>query len=219
MTRALTLGLATTLYVVVAWSVRPGFYDGPVAPNYAYVSPPPIVAPGNVAPTSGSGTLGPAGGSVATRDQPTPQAEMDVPPNGVPVQTQIHITPYAPSRSGAVTLTGNVYCVTATSPLATGAVATVKLLYPVFQAPPDAMYFADASDSPAWSPLGGSLDQSTYLMSARTTAFGCFATGYRTPKPSSGPTIGGALLPVVVAVLITAVLLAGLPLALPRRRA
>ena len=218
MKRTVALGAAAAAYVVAAWSVRPGFYDGPAAPNYAYVSPPPVVAAINVAPTSGSGTVGAAGGVVTTRDQPVAQAAVYISKAGLPGSTEIQIKPSAPPPPRDVTLTGNVYCFSGTNELAPGVPARIVLLLPVYQPSPDAMYFAASPDAFAWSSLGGSLDQSTFLFSAQTPSYGCFALGYKTPKPGSGPTIGGALLPAITAVLIAIVVLAGLPLAARRRR-
>ena len=166
-------------------------------------------------PTSGSGTIGPSGGKVATRDQPFAQAEIAVPAGALAATTAVEIIPSAPPPPSDVTLTGNVYCFNAARGLVTGSTATVTLLVPVYQPFPEAIYVQGPH---GWSSIGGSVDQSTYLMSARTTAFGCFATGYKTPKPGAGPTIGGSTLPLLVAVLIAVVVLAGLPLALRRRR-
>ena len=45
---------------------------------------------------------------------------------------------------------------------------------------------------------------------------GCFAVGYPNPKRGGGPTLSGSL-PIVVAILIVLVLIAGLPLAVRRR--
>jgi hypothetical protein len=213
--RAAALAAAAAVYSLAAWSVRPGFYDGPAGPFYAYVSPPPIVAAINVPPTSGSGDVGAAGGDVTTRDQPIAQAGIHIPRGALPGPATIQISPSAPPTAEGVTLTGNVYCITATTEL--GAAATVTLLVPVAQAFPSAMYFAPNREEPAWTSLGGTVDQATYLWSASTARFGCFALGYPTPKPGLGPTLGGSLLPLVTAVLIAAVILAGLPLGLRRR--
>ena len=76
MTRALLVaGLAAALYVIAAWSVAPGFYDGfgPQAP-YRWVSPPPQFQHNNQPPLSGQATIrvNPGGvvdaGSVFTQD-------------------------------------------------------------------------------------------------------------------------------------------------------
>jgi hypothetical protein len=80
------------------------------------------------------------------------------------------------------------------------------------------MYYSADGQGP-WTSLGARIDQATYLVSASTSHLGCFAVGYRTPQASSGPRLGGALLPLVTAILIAVVILAGLPLALRRRSA
>jgi hypothetical protein len=215
---AALFALAAALYAIAAWSVKPGFYDCCAGPTYAYVSPPPILAPGNVTPAAGSAELT-DGGTVATRDQPTPQAAIQVPKGALPGPATIRITPLAPrAQAGPVTITGNVYCVTASSELNPGARVGVRLLVPPYQPLPNAIYYAPGLDGP-WESLGGRFDQITYLMSATASQLGCFAVGYPTPKPSSGPRLGGALLPLVTAILISVVILAGLPLALRRRSA
>ena len=117
-TAAWLIGVACALYVFVAWSVKPGFYDCCAAPQYDYVSPPELLAAGNIPPSSGSGELQVKpdgtvdGGLVATNDQPMPQARVFIvggtlvpPANGGPVV--IHITPYAPPSK-----TDDVFAVT-----------------------------------------------------------------------------------------------------------
>ena len=205
------------MYALVAWSVKPGLYDCCAAPNYDYVSPPPLLAPGNVQPTSGSGTLAVSGGVVATRDQPSPQATIQVPPGALITSAAIAIDPLAPpSASAGVTITGNVYCVTSTADLKPGTEAVVRLAVPPYQPFPNAMFRSPRRDGP-WTPLKTRFDQGTYFMSANTSSFGCFAVGYATPRASSSPRIGGGLLPIVTAALIVIVLLVGLPFAVRRR--
>jgi hypothetical protein len=206
--RASLLAAACALYVLAAWSVRPGFYDCCAAPQYDYVSPPPDLAPYNTAPTSGSGDVGASGGVVTTHDQPIAQAGFRVDSG----PAHIDIQPYAVPHPHGITLEGNVYCVT--SDAALGSVQVI-LLVPPTEPFPTAMYKAPSLDAP-WQSIGGSVDTSTYLMTARAGGAGCFAVGYQTPK-HGGPGIGGSLLPLVVAVLIAVVLLAGLPIAVRRR--
>jgi hypothetical protein len=206
--RAAFLAAACALYVLVAWSVKPGFYDCCAAPQYDYVSPPPDLAPYNTPPTSGSDDVGAAGGVVTTRDQPIAQAAVRVGSG----PAHIEIQPYAVSHPQGITLEGNVYCVA--SGAALGSVQ-LSLLVPPTEPFPSAMYEAPSRDGP-WRSIGGSVDLSTYLMSAQAPALGCFAVGYPTPK-RGGPGITGSLLPPVVAVLIAIVLLAGLPIAVRRR--
>jgi hypothetical protein len=214
--RALLLAAACALYAIAAWSVRPGFYDGLPGPQYAYVAPPPVLAAGNVAPTSGSGDLTASGGFVDTHDQPISQAAITVPAGALAGPAHVDIAPSAPPHVAGITLEGNVYCITSSTPLSEGTTAQVSLLVPPTEPFPSAMYFAPDQTGP-WRSIGGQVDLNTYLMSASTSSFGCFAVGYVTPKPGQGPTVSGFLLPLVVAVLIAAVVLAGLPLAVRRR--
>src|SRR5256885_15864719 len=59
-----------------------------------------------------------------------------------------------------------------------------------------------------------------YTTLFRSTMFGYFAAGYAATSPAPGAVTvgGGQLLPIIVAVLIVLVVLAGLPLAVMRRR-
>jgi hypothetical protein len=226
---AAALACAAGLYVLAAWAARPGFFDGVPVPKYAYVSPPAYLAPDNVAPRAGAGDLRVgadgvvAAATISTADQPTPQASISfargalVAPAGGS-EPPLAITPHAPPRATAVTLTGNVYCVTTQAALASGARARVVLFVPPAQPFPDAMYDGASSDATAWRSLGGKVDVTTYLMTADANELGCYAVGYRTPKSSPGFALGGSIVPFVTAALIIGVILAGLPLAAGRRR-
>jgi len=205
---------ACILYAGAAWVVRPGFYEGFPAPNYDYVSPPQDVAPFNIPPTSGSGDVGPSGGVVTTHDQPIAQAGISVPAGALASPTHVDIQPFAPPHPASVTLEGNVYCITAATAL--NAPARVTLLVPPTEPFPTAMYLAPDRTG-TWTSIGGSVDLSTYLMSASTNSFGCFAVGYPKTKAGPGLDVRGSVLPLVVALLIAVVLLGGLPVALRRR--
>lgn len=215
MRAAWLIAAATALYVLAAWAVKPGFYDGAPTPGYDYVSPPPYLAPGNIQPTSGSGTVGAAGGVVTTKDQPINQAGVRVPAGALPGPATIRIQPYAPPRPGGTTLEGNAYCVTADHPLNSGSSVQVTLLVPANEPFPSAMYRSPSLGG-SWVPIGGTVDLTTYLMTATSSDLGCFAVGYATPK-QGGPGIRGQLLPLLTAALIVIVVLAGLPLAIRRR--
>jgi len=227
--RGAVLAAAAALYVLAAWAARPGFFDGAPVPQYAYVSPPAFLAPGNVPARPAAGTV-PVGADVvsaaatiATPDQPTPQAAVSfgrgalVPPRGA-TGISVAITPEAPPKPTSTTLTGNVYCVTTEAVLASGARVRVVLFVPPAQPFPDAVYGAATADASAWRSLGGKVDLSTCLMTADAGELGCFAVGYRTPPSSRGFALGGSVLPFVTAALIVVVILAGLPLAAGRRR-
>jgi hypothetical protein len=213
--RALVFAAASVFYVLAAWAVRPGFYDGLAAPQYDYVAPPPDLAAFNVQPTSGEGKVGPPGGVVATRDQPIAQAGVRMAAGALSAPATIQIKPFKPPQPASVKLEGNAYCISADEPLNAGAKVEVTLLVPPNEPFPTAMYRAESLDG-AWTSIGGNVDLNTYLMSAAASAFGCFAVGYPPPK-STGLGIRGSILPLVTAVLIAVVVLAGLPAALRRR--
>jgi hypothetical protein len=96
-----------------------------------------------------------------------------------------------------------------------GAKAQVTLLVPAGEPFPSAMYYAPPLHGD-WKAIGGTVDLSTYLMSATAPDLGCFAVGYPTPA-HGGPGIRGQIVPLVTAVLIAIVVLAGLPIAMRRR--
>ena len=54
MNRPILLAVAAAAYLIAAWMVAPGFYDGFAPPQpYNWTSPPPVAAPGNLPPQSG----------------------------------------------------------------------------------------------------------------------------------------------------------------------
>jgi hypothetical protein len=219
------------LYVLVAWSVAPGFYDGFETPQYAYVSPPPIPGRINVPPKSGAGELAIGkdgkviGGIVHTRDQPQPQTTVVViggtmapPPGGGPVSIQI--TPYAiQGQPSGITLEGNIYCITANTTLLPQAEALLSLYAPPNEPPPTTIYLSPPDRQGPWLALSGAkFDPYLHFISAPMAMLGCFAVGYPTLHLDGGLRIGGPILPIVTAALIVVVLLAGIPLAIRRRR-
>lgn len=221
------IALATVLYVVAAWMVKPGFYDCCAAPQYDYVSPPALLAGGNIQPTSGTGTLAIGadgrvdGGLVATNDQPQPQAKLFIAPGnlvppagGGPVQ--IDIKPFAPAQTSGVTVDGNVYCATANTTFQSGQAAMIALSVPPYGPFATTIYYSHSHAGP-WSAMGGTFDLNNYQTTAAMGAFGCFAVGYATATPPGQPRLGGQLLPIVTAAVIVIVLVAGIPLAVRRR--
>jgi hypothetical protein len=225
----LLLGLAAGLYVVAAWAVAPGFYDGfgPQAP-YRWVSPPPQFKSANQPPLSGQGTarVNSSGvvdaGSVFTQDGQaslsfTPGA-FQAPPDHSPVT--ITIAPEASYPSpGNVHLSTNVYCMASSSPLAPGKDALVTLTFSDQLPAPSSIY--EYQGKGPWENIGSTGSAAPFSISARATKLGCFAGGYpaNAKQTASGVRVGGGqTLPVVIAIAILAVVLAGIPLAVVRRR-
>jgi hypothetical protein len=83
------------------------------------------------------------------------------------------------------------------------------------------VYFASDPGGP-WKtiPVAQQAQPFTIVTSAKSFAFGYFAAGYASASPPSGAVSvgGGQTLPIVAAVLIGLVVLAGIPLAILRRR-
>jgi hypothetical protein len=228
--RALLLLAATAgLYVVAAWSVAPGFYDGfgPQAP-YRWVSPPPQFKNNNQPPQPGHGTAAVAAngivnpGSVFTQDG---QASISwvpgafvPPPDRSPVVIDIKPVAGYPNP-GNVHLATNVYCITSSSPLAPGKDVLVTLTFSDQLPAPTDVY--EYQDNKAWQNIGNTGSAAPFSISARATSLGCFAGGYpaNAKQTSSGVKVGGGqTLPIVIAVAILVVVLAGIPLAILRRR-
>jgi hypothetical protein len=225
----LLLGAAAGLYVAAAWSVAPGFYDGfgPQAP-YRWVSPPPQFKNSNQPPQPGHGTAAVAGngqvnpGSAFTQDG---QASISwvpgafvAPSDNSPVVIDIKPVAGYPD-AGNVHLATNVYCITSSSPLAPGKDVLVTLTFSdQLPAPTDVHEYRDNAP---WRNIGNTGSAAPFSISARATSLGCFAGGYpaNAKQTSSGVKVGGGqTLPIVIAAAILVVVLAGIPLAILRRR-
>jgi hypothetical protein len=225
----LLLGAAAGLYVAAAWSVAPGFYDGfgPQAP-YRWVSPPPQFKNSNQPPQPGHGTAAVAGngqvnpGSVFTQDG---QASISwvpgafvAPSDNSPVVIDIKPVGSYPDP-GNVHLATNVYCITSSSPLAPGKDVLVTLTFSDQLPAPTDVY--EYQDNAPWRNIGNTGSAAPFSISARATSLGCFAGGYpaNAKQTSSGVKVGGGqTLPIVIAAAILVVVLAGIPLAILRRR-
>lgn len=230
MTRALLVaGLAAALYVIAAWSVAPGFYDGfgPQAP-YRWVSPPPQFQHNNQPPLSGQATIrvNPGGvvdaGSVFTQDGQasisfTPGA-FQAPTDDSPVTIQIKPVASYPNPAN-IRLATNVYCITSSASLAPGKDVLVTLTFSDQLPAPSSVY--EYQDGGHWENIGSTGTAAPFSISARTSKLGCFAGGYpaNAKQTAKGVTLGGGqTLPIIVAVAILAIVLAGIPLAVVRRR-
>ena len=227
--RLALLAAAVVAYVLAAWAVAPGFYDGIAPPQpYRWVSPPPQLRNGNQQPLSGhqavkvgsDGKVDP--GTVFTQDGQaaiafTPAAFV-TPADHSPVALDLKPQPVFPDPGGTH-LSTNVYCVTSSSPLAAGQQVLVTLQYSD-QLPAPSDVYGYQGDGP-WQKIGSTGTAAPFYISARSGTLGCFAGGYpaNARQAAQGPRVsGGQAVPIVVALAILAVVLAGIPLAVLRRR-
>jgi hypothetical protein len=225
MRRASLLAVAVVAYMVAAWMVAPGFYDGfgPSTP-YNWTCPPPQ-AGANIKPAALHSDIQVVGGvndagSAFDKDGQIVlgflPGSFQVPPGKTSVGVDVTPLPTCPHPAGIQFVT-NAYQVTADAPLVKP--ANVVLRYSNLEPAPSDVYFA-TDPSGSWKSLGGSLQPLTFTIDATTPSLGYFAAGYPSAStPNGAPTIGGGqVLPIVVAVIIVLVVLAGLPLAVMRRR-
>lgn len=226
---ALLLAAASALYVLAAWAVAPGFYDGfgPQAP-YHWVSPPPQFQNTNQPPRSveamvrvtSNGVVDPANvftpdGQAALSSVP---GALVTPADRSPVTISIRPVANFPDPNGTHLAT-NVYCFNSTSPLAPGKDVLITLTFSD-QLPAPSDVYGYQGNGP-WQKFGSTGAAAPFTISARVTNLGCYAGGYpaNAKRSSSGLTIsGGQVLPILVAVAILVVILAGIPLAVVRRR-
>ncbi|HEY4025698.1 MAG TPA: hypothetical protein VGO86_04635 [Candidatus Dormibacteraeota bacterium] len=225
---AALLALTAVAYVLAAWTVAPGFYDGiaPPAP-YRWVSPPPQFRGTNQPPESGRTTFRVGGGGAVdagtayTRDNQASiafaQGALATPADRAPVTVDIvPQTTFPPG--GDVHLATNVYCITSSSPLAPGQTVVVSLQYSDQLPAPSDVYVSDGAGP--WRKIGSTGSAPPYFIAARSSTLGCFAGGYPANARQTAPglRLGGSALPDIVALAILVVVLAGIPLALLRRR-
>jgi hypothetical protein len=223
--RLAILGAASAVYVLAAWSVAPGFYDGFGPPQaYNFTCPPPQAGANNK-PSSGHLDVKVIGGvsdanSAFTDDGQLvigflPGAFAAAGKTTIPVDIKPLDTCPQPAGLRFVT---NTYQVTAGATLEASKPANLVMRYSNLEPDPAAIYQASDPNGP-WTKLSSQPGQ-PFTIEGRTTSFGYFAAGYPAASPPPGsPTVGGGqLLPIIVAVLIVAVVLAGLPLAVLRRR-
>jgi hypothetical protein len=222
--RVALLAAAVIVYMVAAWMVAPGFYDGfgPPLP-YNWTCPPPQ-AGSNQKPSSGHVDIKVIGGvsdanSVFTNDS---QIVLGFLPGAfdaagkTTISVDITPLPNCPEPPGIRFVT-NVYRVTANAPLVKP--ANVVMFYSNLLPAPSSIYMA-ADPAGPWTSIGAAQDAQPYTIRTTTKSFGYFAAGYPISSAASGVVRvgGGQVVPIVVAVLIGLVLLAGVPLAMLRRR-
>jgi len=219
------LAAAAAVYVLAAWVVAPGFYDGFGPPQpYNFTCPPPQ-AGANQKPSSGHLDVNVIGGVSDADSAFTDDGQLVI--GFLPgafdatgkTTIKVDITPLAtcPQPPGLRFVT-NVYDVTADAPLVKS--TNLVLRYSNLEPDPSAVYTATDPNGP-WKSIGANQQAQLFTIDTSTKSFGYFAGGYpsASPPPGSLNVGGGQLLPIIVAVLIVLVVLAGLPLAVIRRRA
>ena len=224
MKRAALLAAAATTYAVAAWMVAPGFYDGFGPPQpYNWTCPPPQ-AGANLKPSSGHADIKVVGGvseggSAFDNDG---QIVISFLPGAFDatgksmISVDVAPLPTCPLPPGILFVT-NAYRITANAPLVMP--ANLRIRYSTLEPDPTNVYFASDPAGP-WKTIPTVRTGEPFVIDGSTSAFGYFAAGYPTASPASGAVRigGGQVLPIVVAVIIGLVVLAGLPLALLRRR-
>ena len=224
MKRAALLATAVVAYIVAAWMVAPGFYDGFGPPQpYNWTCPPPQ-AGANQKPSSGHATVNVIGGVSDANSAFTDDGQLVIgflpgALDGAGKTTiNVTITPLSscPQPAGIKFVT-NVYQVQADATLVKP--ANLVLRFSNLVAAPTDVYFATDPAGP-WKSIGANQQSQPFTLDTQTKQFGYFAAGYASASPPPGAVTvgGGQALPIVVAVLIVLVVLAGLPLAILRRR-
>ena len=224
MRRPALLAAAVIVYMVAAWMVAPGFYDGfgPAQPyNFAC---PPHNAGANQKPNSGHADIKVVSGVSEAGSAYTNDAQIVLgflpgafdATGKTTISVDLSPLPTCPQPPGIRFVT-NVYYVAAYAPLVKP--SHVVLLYSNLLPPPSDIYLA-ADPAGPWTSIGANKEAMPYTITTQTKSLGYFAAGYSLSSPPPGALrIGGSqVLPIVVAVLIGLVLLAGVPLAMMRRR-
>jgi len=219
--RPILLGSAAAVYLTAAWMVAPGFYDGFAPQPYNWTSPPPQAALGNIPPRSGHLVIKVIDGvsdanSAFTEDG---QVVIGFLPGAFDVTGKTSVTvdikpesTYPPPNG--LHFATNVYLITADAPLVKD--ANLVMQYSDLVPAPSFIYLAvDANGQ--WKSIGGNEGQ-PFTLQTTTRQFGYFAAGYPAGATSRTPSSASQLLPIAVAVLIIGVLVAGIPLAMIRRR-
>jgi len=223
--RVVCLAAAVTAYVLAAWMVAPGFYDGfgPLQP-YNWTCPPPQ-AGANTKPGPGHTDIKVVGGisDAASAYDRDGQIVIGFLPGAFDatgktvISVDVTPVPTCPQPPGIQFVT-NVYQITASAPLVKA--ADLVLRYSNLEPAPSDVYFASDPGGP-WKGLGIAQQAQPFTVVASAKQVGYFAGGYPSASPPPGtPAIGGGsqTLPIIVAVLIVLVVLAGIPLAILRRR-
>ncbi|MHB8589496.1 MAG: hypothetical protein ACYDA0_11670 [Candidatus Dormibacteraceae bacterium] len=225
MKRAALLSAAAIAYLIAAWMVAPGFYDGfgPVQP-YSWTCPPPQ-AGANIKPSSGHQDIMVIGGVSDANSAFADDGQIVIgflpgafdSTGKTTISVDITPLPTCPQPTGIRFVT-NVYEITASAPLVKS--SNLVLRYSNLEPVPTDVYFASDPGGP-WKSIGAAQQAQPFTIDTSTKFFGYFAAGYPSASPPPGAVNvggGGQTLPIIVAVLILLVVLAGLPLAILRRR-
>jgi hypothetical protein len=219
--RVVLLSTATVAYLLAAWMVAPGFYDGFTPPQpYNFVCPPPAAPPATGPPQPGHADIKVINGvsdanSAFTKDGQVVIGFLPGAFNASGKTTiSVDITPVSPCPNPTgLHFSSNTYLITASAPLVMG--SNILFRYSDVVPAPSFIYLAPSPDGP-WMSIGGSPSQQ-FTLNTTTHKLGYFAAGY--PADATRPsTTSSQILPIAVAVLIVAVLVAGVPLAVLRRR-
>ncbi len=222
MKRTVLLATAAAAYLVAAWTVAPGFYDGLAPPQpYHWVCPPPQAIGGNVAPRSGHLDIKVINGISDANSAFTADGQVVIGflPGVFDVtgrtSISVDITPVNPCPNPpGLHFATNTYQITASAPLLKA--AGLELRYSDLVPAPSDVYYATSADGP-WKSIGAAQQAQPFTIDTTTRQFGYFAAGY--PSNATHPSSSGSqLIPIAVALLIVVVLIAGLPLAVLRRR-
>ena len=212
---------AAAVYLLAAWMVAPGFYDG-FAPQqpYNWVCPPVHVG-GNQAPSSGHLVIQVINGVSDANSAFTDDGQVVIGflPGAFDVTGKTVITvdikPVSPCpKPPGITFATNTYVLTADAPLVKK--ANIVMRYSDIIPAPSTVYQSTSADGP-WQSIGALSESQPFTVDTTIDKFGYFAAGYPSNSVSHGdPT--SQLLPIAIAVLILGVLVAGIPLAIIRRR-
>jgi hypothetical protein len=223
--RAALLGTAAAVYVLAAWAVAPGFYDGiqTTPPPYRWVCPPPGLAEGNLPPQPGHVDINVINAvsdadSAFSADSQGSQIAIGFLPGAFDAvgksSIAVEIVPVLPCpEATGIDFATNAYLITATAQLVKS--ANLDLRYSNVVPAPSFVYFASSPYGP-WVSIGAAPTAQFYTIDTTTRNLGYFAAGY--PANAINHVAASQLLPIAVAILILGVVIAGIPLAVLRRR-
>lgn len=221
MKRVGLLAGAALVYLLAAWMVAPGFYDG-FAPQqpYNWVCTP-VHMSGNLPPATGHLVIKVINGVSDANSAFTDDGQVVIGflPGAFDVTGKTSITvdikPVDPCpKPAGLTIATNTYLITADSTLVKK--ANLVMRYSDIVPAPSTVYYATSADGP-WTSIGALNEAQPFTIDTTTDKFGYFAGGY----PSNAVSHGGPssqILPIAIAILIIGVLVAGIPLAMMRRR-
>jgi hypothetical protein len=219
--RPVLLASSAAVYLIAAWMVAPGFYDGFAPQPYNWTSPPPQAAAGNIAPRSGHLVIKVLDGESDANSAFTEDGQVVIGflPGAFDVTGKSSVTVDIKPVSTYPPPTGlhfatNVYLITADAPLVKD--ANLVMRYSDLVPAPSRMYLAVDTKSP-WKPIGGA-DTQSFAIQTTSRQLGYFAAGYEASAVRATSSGASQLLPIAVALLILGVLVAGIPLAVVRRR-